>query len=71
VFCCGFPWEKGRNANDINKQMFPVYSGKCLSPNSLPNFVKKFSQVYSRVTDDALPVVEAAETIVKILPMHW
>jgi hypothetical protein len=23
-------WEKGLNAKDIHKEMFPVYSGKCL-----------------------------------------
>jgi hypothetical protein len=26
-----FLWEKGLGANDIHKEMFPVYGGKCLS----------------------------------------
>jgi hypothetical protein len=26
-----FLWAKGLNAKDINKEMFPVYGGKCLS----------------------------------------
>jgi hypothetical protein len=26
-----FLWAKGLNAKDINKEMFPIYGGKCLS----------------------------------------
>jgi hypothetical protein len=26
-----FLWAKGLSAKDINKEMFPVYGGKCLS----------------------------------------
>jgi hypothetical protein len=32
ALCCAvFLWEKGLNAQDIHKEMFPVYCGKCLS----------------------------------------
>jgi hypothetical protein len=31
AFCCVFLWAKGLNAEDINKEMLPVYGGKCLS----------------------------------------
>jgi hypothetical protein len=27
-------WAKGLNANDIHKEIFPVYGGKCLSRKS-------------------------------------
>jgi ribosomal protein L31 len=33
-------WAKGLNAMDINKEMFPVYRGKCLSRKSVHNWVK-------------------------------
>jgi hypothetical protein len=40
---------KGVNANDIRKEMFPVYSGKCLSHKAVHNWVEKFSQGHSKV----------------------
>jgi hypothetical protein len=43
---------KGLNAKDIHKEMFPVYGGKCLSRKVVHNWVKKFSQGRSKVTDD-------------------
>jgi hypothetical protein len=36
-------WAKGLNAKDIHKEVFPVYSGKCLSCNAVHNWVEKFS----------------------------
>jgi hypothetical protein len=35
--------------------MFPVYGQKCLSCKVVHNWVEKFSQRYSKVTDDAQP----------------
>jgi hypothetical protein len=40
---------------DIHKEMFPVYSGKCLSHKAVRNWVKKFSQRRSIVADDTRP----------------
>jgi hypothetical protein len=48
-------WEKGHNAKDIHKEMFPVYGGKCLSHRAVPNLVEKFSQRRSKVADGARP----------------
>jgi transposase len=55
VFCCAFLWAKGLDAEDINKEMFPVYGGKCLSRKAVHNWVKKFSEGHSKVADDARP----------------
>jgi hypothetical protein len=30
-------WAKGLNANDIHKEMLPVYGRKCLSHKPVPN----------------------------------
>jgi hypothetical protein len=46
-----FLWEKGLNAKDIHKEMFPVYGGKCLSCKVVHNWVKKFSQGRSKIAD--------------------
>jgi hypothetical protein len=27
AFCCALLWAKGLNANDIHKELFPVYGG--------------------------------------------
>jgi hypothetical protein len=48
-----FLWAKGLNAKDIHKEMFPVYSGKCLSCKAIHNWVEKFSQGHSKFADDA------------------
>jgi hypothetical protein len=32
-------WAKGLNATDIHKEMFPVYGGKCLSPQAVHNLM--------------------------------
>jgi hypothetical protein len=46
-------WVKGLNAEDIHKEMFPVYGGKCLSGKAVHNWVEKFSQGRSKFADDA------------------
>jgi hypothetical protein len=52
---CDFFWTKGLDAKDIHKEMFPVYSGKCLSLKEVHNWVEKFSQRRSKVANDARP----------------
>jgi hypothetical protein len=42
-FCCAFLWAKGLNAKDVHKEMFPVYSGKCLSRKVVHNWVANVS----------------------------
>jgi hypothetical protein len=44
-----FLWEKGINAKDIHTEMFPVYSGKCLSRKAVHNCIRKR---YKRFVDD-------------------
>jgi hypothetical protein len=34
-----FLWEKGLDAKDIYKEMFPVYGGKCLPYKAVHNWV--------------------------------
>jgi hypothetical protein len=60
-----FLWVKGLSANDIHKEMFPVYGGKCLSRIAVRKWVEKLFQGRSKVADDARPVAEVAETTVK------
>jgi hypothetical protein len=50
-----FLWAKGLNAKDIHKEMFPVYSGKCLSHKAVHNWVEKFYQGRLKVAHDARP----------------
>jgi hypothetical protein len=52
VRSCG---EKGLNAKDIHKGMFPVHGGKGLSRKAVHNWVEKFSQGRPKVADDAQP----------------
>jgi hypothetical protein len=58
---------KGLNVNDILKETFLVYGKKYLSRKAVHNWVEKFSQGLSKVTDDAPLGAEVAETTVKIL----
>jgi hypothetical protein len=53
AFCCAVLWAKGRNTNNIHKEMLPLYGGKCLLRKEVHSWVKKFSQGYSKVTNDA------------------
>jgi hypothetical protein len=55
-----FLWAKGLNAKDIHKNMFPVYSGKCLSRKPVDNWVEKRGK---RFADD-----EVVETVVRKWP---
>jgi hypothetical protein len=67
VFCCAFLWAKGLYAKDIHEEMLHVYGGKPLLHKACHNWVEKFSQGRSKVTDDAQPGAEVAETTVKRL----
>jgi transposase len=61
-----FLWEKGINTNGIHKEMFPVYSAKCLSRKTVHNWVEKFSQGRSKVAvDDRRPVRIVTESTVQ------
>jgi transposase len=61
-----FLWAKELSTKDIHKEMFPVYGGKCLSRKVVHNWVEKFSEGRSKVTDDARPGAEVAETTVRV-----
>jgi transposase len=50
-----FLWAKGLDTRDIHKEMCPVYGGKCLSHKAVHNWVEKFCQEHSKVTDEAKP----------------
>jgi hypothetical protein len=39
---------------DTHKEIFPVYSGKCLPCKMVHNWVEKFSQGCSKVADDEM-----------------
>jgi hypothetical protein len=49
-------WAKGLDAADIHKKMCLAYGGKCLSRKAIHNWVEKFSQRRSRVSDDETEV---------------
>jgi hypothetical protein len=57
TFCWAFFFLRtiGLNADDIHKEMFPVYDGKCLLRKAVYNWVDKFSQGRSTVEDYARP----------------
>jgi hypothetical protein len=40
------------NAQDIHKEMLPVYDGKCLPRKVVHNWVENFSQGRSKVAHD-------------------
>jgi transposase len=61
---------KGPSAKVIHKEIFPVYGGKCFSRKAVQNWVHKFAQGRSKVTDDARrgrPVQIAKETTVQLV----
>jgi hypothetical protein len=67
---------KALNSKDIHTEIFPLYGGKCLSRKAIHNWVDKPSQGRLKVTDDARPGAEVAETTVKRTSMlrvsaHW
>jgi hypothetical protein len=43
LLCVFFVCEKGRNAKDIHKEMFPVYGRECLSRKTVHNWVANVS----------------------------
>jgi hypothetical protein len=49
AFCCTFLCAKGLNAEDIHKEMFPVYGVKCLSRKAFHSWVEKCGK---RFADD-------------------
>jgi hypothetical protein len=59
--------EKGRNAMVIHEKIFSLYGGKCLSLKAVHSWVDKFPQGRPKITADALPDAEVAETTVKRL----
>jgi transposase-like protein len=42
-----FLWAKGLNAKDIHKEMFPIYSGKCLLHTTIHNWVVKHGKYFA------------------------
>jgi hypothetical protein len=50
-----FLWVKIINENDINKGIFPVYGGKCLSRKAVHNWTEKFSQGRSKIVHGTRP----------------
>jgi hypothetical protein len=60
-------WANGLNAKDIHKEILPAYGWKFLSRKVVHNWVDKFSQGRSKISDDAQLVAEVAETTVKRL----
>jgi hypothetical protein len=73
---CDFLWAKGLNAKDIDKEMFPVDGGKCLSRQTVHTCVEKFSQGHLNVADGARPdppveiATEAKTSMLRVLT-HW
>jgi hypothetical protein len=66
-YVVGFLWAKGLNGKDIYKKLLSVYGGVCLPRKEVHNWVDKFSQGRSKVTDDARQGAEEAETSQKRL----
>jgi hypothetical protein len=56
AFSCRLLRAQGLNTKDIQKEVFPVYGGKCLSRKAVHNWVEKFSQWPSKVSDDETDV---------------
>jgi hypothetical protein len=47
-----FLWAKRLDVKHTDKEMFPVYGGKCLSRKAVHNWVDRFSEGRSKVSDD-------------------
>jgi hypothetical protein len=69
VVCCFA--SKGLNENDVDKEMFPAYCGKCLPRKAVHSSVEKYSQGRSKDADDARHGAEVAETRVKRISALW
>jgi hypothetical protein len=55
-FVMHFFLAEGLSAKDIHKEMFPVYSEKCLLRKEFLNWVNKFSHGCLKVADDETKV---------------
>jgi hypothetical protein len=70
-----FLMAKGLNAKNINKEIYAVYGGKCLSRKAVHNWVEKFSQGRSKIADDARPDAGVEENSQKTsmlqVSTHW
>jgi hypothetical protein len=66
ILLCIFLWAKGLNVKDINKEIFPVYGGRCLSCKAFRNWVEKFSQGHWKV-QQGHPVEIATDATVQQL----
>jgi hypothetical protein len=64
---CGFYGQKSTMQRILIKNFFLFYGGKCLSHKAVHNWMEKFLQGPSKVTDDARPRAEVAETTITIL----
>jgi hypothetical protein len=62
-----FLWTEGRNAKDMHKKMFPVYSGKCLLSKAVHNWVDKFWILWSNLLD----LYIACYNISQIIIFDW
>jgi hypothetical protein len=69
VVCCFA--SKGFDENDIDKEMFPVFCGKCLPRKAVHNSVEKYLQGRSKDADDARSGAEVAQTTVKRISVLW
>jgi hypothetical protein len=62
-----FLWAKGLATKAIHKETFPVYGGKCLWRKAVHNWVDKFCEGRSKVSDNARPGTQVTEATVKRL----
>jgi hypothetical protein len=51
-------WARGLNAKDIHKEMFPVYSGECLSRKAIHNWVEKRGRRFADGEEDGTDVLK-------------
>jgi hypothetical protein len=56
------------HAKDIQRDMFLVYGGKCLSHKTVHKWVEIFSQELPKIANDGRRGVEVAETTIEIFP---
>ena len=57
-----FLWAKGMTANDIHKEMLPMYGEHFLSRQAVHNWVQKFSERRTSIEDGSVRVVPTATT---------
>ena len=53
-----FLWAKNMEANDIHKEMLPMYGEHCLSRQAVHNWVQKFSEGRTNIEDAFLRLKE-------------